>query len=419
VGYTVLIGTNTFSGTLAVNGTTLGGGILLSNSQAAGTGLINIAGVNNRSTLQLAGGITLNNNFLISQRPNGSTVPHIANIGGTNTLAGLMTLTSGGNLWMLSADAGQMIVAGISNSVGGFARSLYLQGAASGVVTNLIDGSQAWLQLVKNGAGTWTLAGPASLGAGIQVNAGTLVVDGNVDSGTAAGNATVSGGNLIVNGTLPGTVTVANTAALGGAGIITNAVTVQAGGTLAPGLASTTGTATLTLNSDLTLVGNASFKLNKSLAQSNDFVVVNGALNNTGAGNVLTVANAGPALVAGDKFTLFSQPLAGGGSLTVTGGGSGVTWANNLAVDGSISVLTASPVVNTNTFAVGAAVSGNSLNLSWPSDRLGWMVQVQTNTLGAGLGTNWVTLTNSAAGTNYSLPISPANPSVFIRMVYP
>jgi hypothetical protein len=47
------------------------------------------------------------------------------------------------------------------------------------------------------------------------------------------------------------------------------------------------------------------------------------------------------------------------------------------------------------------------------------MVQVQTNTLGAGLGTNWVTLTNSAAGTNYSLPISPANPSVFIRMVYP
>ena len=107
----------------------------------------------------------------------------------------------------------------------------------------------------------------------------------------------------------------------------------------------------------------------------------------------------------------------GGGALAITG--SGVNWTNTLAVDGSIAVLSIASSVNTNTFTIGTSISGTNLNLSWPPDRLGWKVQMQTNTLSSGLKTNWVTLPATATVTNYTVNINPANPTVFIRMVYP
>src|SRR5262249_51261218 len=82
--------------------------------------------------------------------------------------------------------------------------------------------------------------------------------------------------------------------------------------------------------------GNVRVRVNKSLAQSNDLVSVTGFLNNTGTGTV-TVNNVGPALAVGNRFVLFSQPVTGGESLTVSGGGAG--WTNKLAVGGSIQVL--------------------------------------------------------------------------------
>jgi hypothetical protein len=75
--------------------------------------------------------------------------------------------------------------------------------------------------------------------------------------------------------------------------------------------------------------------------------------------------------------------------------------------------------VNTNTFAMRSVVNGSNLQLSWPPDRLGWRLQVQTNNLGAGLGTNWTTWPDSTTVTKVSLPIIQGNPTVFLRMVYP
>ena len=88
---------------------------------------------------------------------------------------------------------------------------------------------------------------------------------------------------------------------------------------------------TLTINNNLTLNGNLLFKVNKSLSpsQSNDIASVSGTLANGGTGT-LTVTNLGPALVVGDRFMLFNKGLSGGGALTVTGGGAGVIWNNNL-----------------------------------------------------------------------------------------
>ncbi len=67
---------------------------------------------------------------------------------------------------------------------------------------------------------------------------------------------------------------------------------------------------------------------------------------------------------------------------------------------------------------VASAVNGQ-MQLSWPQDHLGWRLQIQTNNLSSGLGTNWVTVPNSTNVFSTNLDISPANESVFLRLVYP
>jgi len=60
--------------------------------------------------------------------------------------------------------------------------------------------------------------------------------------------------------------------------------------------------------------------------------------------------------------------------------------------------------------------NGNTLQLSWPQDHLGWRLQVQTNSL---VDSNWVDVPNSTNVTSTLLNIDPANGSVYFRLVYP
>ena len=69
--------------------------------------------------------------------------------------------------------------------------------------------------------------------------------------------------------------------------------------------------------------------------------------------------------------------------------------------------------------SIATVLSGNTFTLSWPSDHLGWHLQVQTNALGTGLGTNWVTVPGSDLVTSTNITINPANGSVFYRLTYP
>jgi len=62
---------------------------------------------------------------------------------------------------------------------------------------------------------------------------------------------------------------------------------------------------------------------------------------------------------------------------------------------------------------------GGQLQLAWPPDHQGWRLQIQTNSLGLGLGTNWVTVPYSTNVIQASLPISPTNGAVFLRLIYP
>ena len=63
--------------------------------------------------------------------------------------------------------------------------------------------------------------------------------------------------------------------------------------------------------------------------------------------------------------------------------------------------------------------TGNQLLFSWPPDHRGWHLEIQTNNLGAGLGTNWTTITGSELTNQIFLPTDPANSSAFLRLTYP
>ena len=124
---------------------------------------------------------------------------------------------------------------------------------------------------------------------------------------TYSGNTTISSGTLLVNGSIgSGAVAVNADAALGGSGTISGAVTVDASGTLRPGLGGTD-TTTLTIGGALTLSGTNLFALNRANAQNASKVAGSVSV----SGGVLTVTNVGSALVDGDSFTLYTVAPSG------------------------------------------------------------------------------------------------------------
>ena len=78
--------------------------------------------------------------------------------------------------------------------------------------------------------------------------------------------------------------------------------------------------------------------------------------------------------------------------------------------------------VNTNAANITAVVSGANLNLSWPSDHIGWRLLAQTNHLASGLSSNtndWGTVAGSAGTNQVSIPLPAATSTEYYRLVYP
>ncbi|HTL73654.1 MAG TPA: autotransporter-associated beta strand repeat-containing protein [bacterium] len=286
---------------------------------------------------------------------------------GTLTFGGTNDVKLGGDLQLATTGNGTLTISGGQCSINSAIPRLILgeNTGASGVL-NLYGGTLLSAGTILGGAGTsaaifsgGTLKAGANnnnwvtnLSSALVSTNGLIVDDGGFavtmnqallhDSALvgADGGLTKNGnGTLYLNGVNTYTGSTAVTAgALGGVGTIAGNVTVNSGAAIAPGNG---GVGTLTVNGSLTLIGNLVVNVDTSHAPSNSIVLVSGALSSSGTGTV-TVNNLGAnALVVGQKFYPFNGSiLAGGGSLTVSGGGAGVTWLNHLATDGSIQVAT-------------------------------------------------------------------------------
>lgn len=295
-GTLTLAGANTYTGT-----TNLNNGVtrITDGSAFGGSGLVNIQGAINTTTILELGadGLTVTNPFFI--RNNGSFKTIRLDEAGTNSA----TLT--GNFTHHEDRPGRFLIDVGEDD------SLTLSGNLAFTVSSAGDAG-----ITKNGDGTLILSGSANSYNGLTtVAAGTLLVNGD-NSGVGAGT------------------TVSSTGVIGGTGTIGNTVTVESGGTLSPGVG---GVGTLTVN-DLVVQGQVDIDLNGSTAGQFDVVTINGTLDLTGATlnpvNSLAISTTDSITLldnvddnAGDLTGTFTG-LAEGATVTVGGQDFTVTYAN-------------------------------------------------------------------------------------------
>ena len=96
-----------------------------------------------------------------------------------------------------------------------------------------------------------------------------------------------------------------------------------------------------------------------------------------------------------------------------------VVSAANISGEGLNSTQVSAIPSSTVPVDVSMSVSSGALTLSWPADHLGWRLQVQTNTLSAGLGANWFDVAGSSSTNSMSFPVDSSSGSVFLRLIYP
>jgi autotransporter-associated beta strand protein len=320
------------------------------------------------------------------------------------------------------------------------------------IVTNFRSAQVNLGIVVQNGTGTLTLTGTNTYGSGTTItNGGTLQVgnggtSGSIGSGpvtdngvlifnraddvtlaraitgtgslikTGAGKLTLSntndtytGDTTVSNGTLVTAIVSGNLNVNGGTVVTTNVVgnvNVNSG-TFATAAGSSVGALTAFNNLNIS-GGTVQVSLDKTRSDITSYLFVITAVNYTNG--TLKLINVGPALTVGDTFQISYLPVVRGNAMPIVSPGFTVT--NHLGDDGTVVVtgVTASVAKVTTT------VSGGQLTLSWPSAWTGLNLQVQTNTLAKGLGTNWVTIPGYDTVNGYTNTIDKTSGSVFYRL---
>lgn len=356
--------------------------------------------------------------FLLRSPPNSSSY----------TFAGdVLVIDAGGQLLLKGTDGqtvtvhdlvmnGGLIVYGVSTSdnfVETLAGAVTLQ--TSTLNTMAVNGSANFAETLNV---TAPISGAGSLRInGVGGNVGTVLLAGN---NTYSGPTTVAAGTLVINGANGNSaITVNSSGTLSGTGSVGGPVTVLAGGNLTPGIpargALMPAIGTLTAG-PTTVGGTVTMKITRDATPTSDRLIAPSVVVNAGA--TLTVNNFGGIdFAAGDTFALFSAPISGAFSTINLPALSdpNLAWTNKLAVDGSIAVVSTS-TVNPNPAPITFTADGENLTLSWPLDRTGWTLQVQTNSTAVGLSNNWVDVPGSITTNSITMPVSSTNGAVFYRL---
>jgi rhamnogalacturonan endolyase len=156
------------------------------------------------------------------------------------------------------------------------------------------------------------------------------------------------------------------------------------------GLAATGGDAQVVLNWIVT-PGATGYKLKRSLVNGGPYTTI---------ASVVTTSYTNVALANGTNyFYVVSATNSSGESPDST----------------QVSARPTSAVPPQLTFSIG----GGQMQISWPPDHVGWQLQMQTNSIAAGLGTNWSVIPGSSQSNNFILSLGTLNDCVFFRLAKP
>lgn len=314
--------TNSF---VTISGTINGGGGITKNNDGPLT-------ISNNQTLTYSGTTTLSRGVLIF---------------GSDGALGTGTFTFGSNDTTIAMRSSSTASRTLGNALtlAGNAATVYTFGSTTASVNgdlifsntgNIAMGGTSRRLVVHNRtefAGAFTGTG----GITKQTGTGTLVLKGvNTYTGATAVNA----GTLLVNGSLASgsAVTVDTGGTLGGTGTVGGATTILAGGTLAVG----NSIGKMNFSQTLSLAGISNFEidptlalgLNADLANVTGGVTYGGTLNVTYGGLSSNFAN-------GMLFNLFDASAITGSfsAINLPTLSGGLTWQNDLATNGSITVV--------------------------------------------------------------------------------
>ena len=314
----------------------------------------------------------------------------------------------------LGALEGDGVLAGLSNADG---TGTWVIGAKNVDCTfsGQINGvAPRGVNVQKVGTGMLTLSGTLNYDGTTTVSTGKLALASAAVLDNSPTITINSAGTLDVVG-IGGTLTLGTLKAqtIAGSGLLTGNLAVGANSTVRPG----DGIGKLTIGGSAALDGAVFMELNRTNTPATNDMLAATSFTATGT---LTVTNLGPTLVTGDKFKLFSLPVSGFSSVLLPAANAAGTityvWQDDLAVDGSIKLLSGFSITPTNLTYV---LSGDMLEISWPQDHTGWTLQAQTNSLSVGISNNWFTVAGSTLTNRIYMPVNPNNGAVFYRMVYP
>ena len=263
-----------------------------------------------------------------------------------------------------------------------------------GVISNVLNLS--FSPFFSTGGGTYNLTGGSMYigssgitvfsGGTAQMNLGGGTI-GAVASWSSPLNMTLTGNNGATTFNPNG-----NTITLSG-------VLSGSGGLTASGSGTFELSGANTYTGDTTVASGSTLKLDSINNKSGAFRAVTSATFNLNYSGTLKVAS----------FYTNSVALA-------TGTYSAANLSAYLTGSGLVQVTGSVPNTPTN---ITFSVSGGNMTLSWPPSYLGWILQVQTNSLSKGISSNWVDVANSGNVTTTNIPINSTTPTAFYRLRSP